>query len=65
MLLLDRHYAYETHLRIQGLDPVLLIAAVTNCLGWLSDASQILKFMALLDSNLVNYKCFQDYLNNE
>ena len=37
--LLDRYCAYATHLRMQGLDPVLLITAITNCLGWLSKAN--------------------------
>ena len=30
VLLLDRQSAYTTHLTIQGLDPFLLIAAITN-----------------------------------
>lgn len=34
LLLLDRHCTYATHLRIQGLDPALLIATITNSLGW-------------------------------
>jgi hypothetical protein len=33
LLFLDRHFAYAIHLRIQGFDPVLLKAAITNCLG--------------------------------
>ena len=33
LLLIGRHCAYATHLRTQGLDPVLLIAAIINCLG--------------------------------
>lgn len=38
-LLLDRHFAYATHLKMQSLDPVLLMAAITNWLGWLSNQS--------------------------
>jgi hypothetical protein len=37
---LDIHYDYATHLKIQSLVPVLLIADITNYLGWLNNASQ-------------------------
>jgi uncharacterized membrane protein YsdA (DUF1294 family) len=33
LLLLDRHCAYKTHLRIQVLGLLLLIVITTNCLG--------------------------------
>jgi hypothetical protein len=39
LLPLDRHCAYVIHLGIKGLDPVLLIAAITNCLRWLGNAN--------------------------
>ena len=39
LIFLDRHHANGTHLRIQGLDPVLLIAAISNSLGILNNAN--------------------------
>ena len=39
LLLLDGHCVCATHLRTQDLDPVLLIAAITNCLVWLINTS--------------------------
>ena len=36
-----RHFAYATRLRVQGLDTVLLIAVITNCLGPLHVKGQI------------------------
>jgi len=29
----------KRRIRIQGLDPVLLLATITNCLGWLTNTS--------------------------
>jgi hypothetical protein len=66
LLLLDRHCAYATQLKIQGLDQVLLIVVIINSLGWLSPASlrSDSKLMVILISDLITIKCFQYYSNS-